>query len=1127
MQKNRTRRLVTSRVLLKFWKIMRLSVFFLFFFAAQTYATVTYSQQTRLTLKMQGAKVIDVLNKIEDESEFFFLFNQKLLDVERPVNVDVKNESIEKILFEIFEKTNVSFFVKDRQIILTTAISSSGSEQQQKSVTGKVTDSSGALLPGVSVVVKGTTTGIITDNNGNYSITGIPANAILQFSFVGMKMQEVVVGNKTTINITLAEEVIGLDEVVAVGYGTQSRTKITSSVSTLKTEELKNVPITNMASALAGRIAGVIVQSSGGEPGSVPSISIRGNGDPLYVIDGMVRDKDVFVTLSKEDISSVTILKDASATAVYGARAANGIINVVTKQGKKEEGFRINYNSNFAWNTPTKSIDLISSYSKAQVANAMGQGQGLGPFSRYSEQVLDTIKRGLAPTRYPNTNWWNETMRNYSPQNEHSLSVSGGTKATKYYFGLGYLDQGSIYKNNATDYNRYNYRSNVTTSFDKIGLDVSLNLYGFVTKSNSPPFSAAAIFGHMVASSPLEKPYNPDGTFTSMVDHPVAEMNSPGYDKKSNYYNNGNLAFKWSVPWVKGLEVKAIGDYVVNYKLDRNFTAYPSQYDDLGIPKTNPAPSMELLTSLDESYSAEMHINYSRLFGNHNLSATLVSIMNAGKYSWFSANRNDFMSTAVDQIFAGSSKSMTNDGNSSEWGRMGYVSRLKYDYKSKYLVEFTGRYDGSDNFPNVDNKRWGFFPAVSLGWTVSEEKFFSVLNDLNVLNKFKLRMSAGKIGDDNIYDTDGNLVRFAYVPSYNLNSQTYVAGGNLVNGFSEGDLVSNDLSWYTTKSYNVGFDFASLKNHLTGSFDYFYNRTTGYLTSPKSKYVDPLGKSLPKIISDAAYRKAGVDGSISYSSKIGDFSYQVGANMTYYNSLWEVANEDSVTKTNPDIRSQGVLENYYGRIYTSTGFYQSFDEVLSNPKRLGSGSLAPGDLMYQDLNGDGKIDGQDFTRTGKSSSPRFVFGFDLTAQYKGFTLNALIQGTGKRNLDIGGLLQAKAENRVNFEYQSEFWTPENTNARYPRAGIEAMNSSNNYASSTVWLVDASYIRLKSMSLAYDLKKNVFKNETWLNSFSVFISGTNLWTRSACMKYFDPETADTNNHSYPVTKTYSLGFNLGF
>lgn len=1077
-----------------------------------------YSQ--KVSLNLNNVKFSEAIHEISRQTKLDFAYSKEVVDMNRTVSIFATNTDLKNVLDQLLNGTQlmhvelngkIYFGPKEFESIIQSAFL-----QQQKKIIGTVVDAiTGEPLPGVTVMVQGTTKGTTTSTEGKFTLDLPNANAVLVFSFIGYETQKISTLGKSVFNVKLKTDVKQLDEVVVVGYGTQSKTKLISSVASLKTKDIVNTPYTNLGTALAGRIAGVIVQSSGGEPGSIPSISIRGGADPLYVIDGLIRSKSDFIALSKEDISSINVLKDASATAVYGARGANGIVLVTTKQGDYGETVQIRYTSNFAWNTLAHPLDLISSYNRATAANAISQAGGLGPYSQYSKEIIDTIKNGLNPARYPNTNWYKTLMRDYAPQQEQSLSVSGGTEKTKYFFGVGYLNQGGVFQLDVNKYNRYNYRSNVTTKFDKIGLDVSLNLNGYIINKKLPSETA-----QITIMSPLERPYNPNGTISAVVFNPLADIKGPGYQKENTYYNDGSLVLSWTVPGIKGLKLKVLGDYSTNVDNQDNFSALASQYDELGIQRVNSAPSKYLYQSKTLAYNIEGQVDYVRSFGKHNMSFTVVSTTSAGNNDWFSASRNNYLSTAVDQLFAGSSGSMTNDGNASEWGRVGYVGRAKYDYANKYFMELSGRYDGSDNFPNVDNKRWGFFPSAALGWNISEEKFFSPLKNNKIFDMFKIRGSLGTIGNDNVS-------RYAYIASYNMNSQIFVSGGNLMNGFSEGNLVSNNLSWYSTKSYNIGFDFATLNSHLTGSFDYFYTRTTGYLTSPAARYIDPLGKSLPQIKSDAAYRKGGVDGSITYNNKIGKVSYGIGLNITYYNSLWEKSNEDSVTLANPYTRSQGTYENYNGSMYTSLGFYQTFDQVLNNPRSLTAASLAPGDVRYKDENGDGKIDAQDYRKQGNSSSPRFVFGVDLSAEYKGIRFNALIQGTGKRNIYMGSYLQAPEENRYNFNYQTNYWTPNNIDARYPRAASSSLNSANNYAPSSFWLLNAQFIRLKSLTISYDLKKTILNNQKWFDSFSVFVSGTNLLTVSPCTKYFDPETSSANNDGYPVTETLSIGINLGF
>jgi hypothetical protein len=357
--------------------------------------------------------------------------------------------------------------------------------------------------------------------------------------------------------------------------------------------------------------------------------------------------------------------------------------------------------------------------------------------------------------------------------------------------------------------------------------------------------------------------------------------------------------------------------------------------------------------------------------------------------------------------------------------------------------------------------------------------------------------------------------------SYSANPQVYVSGGTLVNGYSSNGLASDNVTWYSTKSSDLGFDFGVLNNHLKGSFDYFYTRTSNYLTSPAFGYTDPLGTALPQVLSDAAFRKAGVDGSLNYSNQVNeDFSYNIGFNFTAYQSLWEKYNEDSVTLSNPYTRTTQVNLNYLTTSYSSNGLYQSWDQVLNSPRRLTSTSLALGDVSYADTNGDGKIDAQDFRRQGTSSSPRFVYGVNFGLNYKGFALDGLIQGTGSRDLYVGSYLQGRGTYVA--EYQMDYWKPTNTGASEPRPTDTGINSGNNFTSSSYWIVNATCVRLKTLTLSYDLKSTLLKHVNAFKEFSLHVSGTNLLTISPCTKYFDPETGSTSNFAFPVVRTISFG-----
>jgi len=1002
-------------------------------------------------------------------------------------------------------------------------------------IKGKVTDAkTGEPLPGVSVLVKGTTAGSVTNSDGEYSLEFDGSEAILLFSFVGYVSQEIQADGQTEINVQLAADQKQLDEVVVVGYGVQTKTGLTSAVSTAKTDEFKEIPYTNIMSALAGRVAGVVVNSAGGEPGSVSAITIRGGEpligktEPLYVIDGIIRDKGTFAALNVNDIENISFLKDAASTAVFGAQATGGIVLVTTKSGGVGKP-EIEYSGNFSYNAPSLFPKLINSYDKALAANAIGEQMGNGKNSVYSPEDMETIRTGSNPDKFPNTDWYNLAFKSLARQENHNLSLSGGSKLTKYYIGFGMLNQGSNYVNNSQVYKRYSYNSRITNTFEGAGLTLIVGLNGYLTNSTAPPAGAGTIFNHLIASTPLDKAFNKDGSLAPLGEHPLASIYSPGYAREQTFFADGNATLNWEVSWVKGLSARVLFDYSATISNNKTFTALAPQYNADATIYPTAKPSLSEKNDFARAYNNEFQLDYSRNFGEHGFSATFVSIARAGKASWNTTSRRNFASAAVDQMFAGDASTQVNDGSASNWGNVGFVGRLKYDYALKYMIEFAGRYDGSDYFP--PGKRFGLFPAVSASWVASSEKIYQNLGLRKVFSEFKFRASYGKtgaVGDPN--------TKYAYLQKYNVNTNTFVSGGSLSNGFSEGELTAanQNITWYATASIDLAVDFVTLNRHLSGTFDYFDAKTKNILGSPAYRYVEPLGKRMPQVLTNANTHKRGFDASLR-----GDFAANknlkayIGFNCTFFNYLWVVSNEDSVQLSNPYTRQQGANQNFQGAgsdapaMYQSNGLYQSYDQILNNPWSLGATELGLGDNWLADINGDGKIDSDDFRRLGKAQSPQFVYGVPFGLTFKNITVDALLQGTGRRDVYLGGYLQGgEGLYRINFEFQKDFWMQGNTGASYPRAGTSSLNSGNNYARSTFWLKNAQYLRLKSLSIAYDFSPFI-KNIKFVKHFSVHFSGTNLLTWSPVSKYFDPELADNNNAFYPVNKTYAIGLRARF
>jgi len=525
----------------------------------------------------------------------------------------------------------------------------------------------------------------------------------------------------------------------------------------------------------------------------------------------------------------------------------------------------------------------------------------------------------------------------------------------------------------------------------------------------------------------------------------------------------------------------------------------------------------------------EASFTYKNSFGKHNIEALALYTVRKTNMENMMAFRQNYMSKTVDQLFAGSSVGQDNTGLASEGASMGYVGRLKYMYSNKYILEFSCRYDGNDNF--AEGHKWGFFPAFSGVWIASDEGFMKNLKERNIVNYLKLRASAGETG------VTIGTTRFGYLSTYTLKSNQYVMDGNLVSGFYEGDLVDPDnLSWYTRRSYNLGFDFSSLSDRLSGSVDYFYYRTTGYIVSPKNTYSTTLGKSLPKIKSNSAHRRAGYEVTLRWKGNAGKLQYEIGGNASYYNQLWEKKEDESMSSLmNPYIR-ESQQTDFFGQAYLNNGIYQDKDGILHSARLLSSTVTAPGDLQYKDMNGDGKIDESDKRRIGLPTIPHFNYGIDFSVKYKGWFMNGLIQGTGDRYCMLGGKYQRSDAYNMSRAFQMDYWTPQNTDAFFTRKSTSAtVNGGNNFVESDYFDLNAKYVRLKNLQIGYDIKRTLLKNIKFVSSCRISLVGTNLLTISDVTDYFDPESKmitffqknQSSTDGYPVMKSYSINLNIEF
>ncbi len=991
-------------------------------------------------------------------------------------------------------------------------------------VVGTVKDVSGESLIGVNVLEKGTTNGAITDLNGHFQLT-TGKDATLIFSFVGYKELQIKVTG-STLNVVMHEDTEMLDEVVVVGYGTQKRANLTGAVATMNNKDIAATPVSSISNALAGMLPGLVATSSSGKPGADASISIRGkstwgNNSVLTVVDGVVRE---FNSLDPNEVESITILKDASAGAIYGARAANGVILITTKRGTSGKP-QFSYNGRVGMQQPTRFPELMNAYEYAQSNNAgrinMGQKPDDPAFGSmfFTDEQMAAFKSGAV-----GTDWYAETMKNSSLQQAHNISVTGGTDAVKYFFSLGYTNQEGMF--DGISFDRYNFRSNVDASITKY-LTLSVNVDASLSQSNGKDWAENTIFSHVIMQRPILTAYNPVNglPINTTGEHPIEEINSKGYSKytKNNFY--GTLSAKQELPFItKGLSVSGRVSYRKFYDFKKVFSVPYKMYDfdaNNEIIGTKVVAPGGMKTELTENFTQTQEItynlslNYERQFKKHFVSALLLTEGYTSNGDKLEAYRTNFSSTVIDQLFAGGSSEINNTGSGSENARLGYVGRINYNYAERYLLEVSARYDGSENFP--PGNRFGFFPAFSVGWRLSEEAFWKRMN-LSMVDQLKFRASYGLVGNDRVS-------AFQYLDKYSYttadNAKGAIFDGEHQQSIIYGKYPNYDITWEKAKILNLGLDVALWDGMLGIEFDYFNKRTTDILRSRVRSIPGTFGRTLP----DENYAEVDTRGFelvLSHYHRIGKFNYGVRGNVAYSDNKARILDEAA---------NAANYERYIGRPLdfrtglVALGLFQSAEEIANAPIQYNDKSVSVGDIRYADLNGDGVVNDYDKTILSyNSGTPKLTFGLNLTANWAGFDFNALLQGAAK--VDI--MMTKDARNMFNnggnsnsFAFMLDYWTPENIGAEFPRAYVGP--NPNNNRDSSFWLKDTNYLRLKSMELGYTIPGLA---KSGIQRLRVYVSGYNLLTFSD-FKHFDPEITTGNGAYYPQQRTFNLGATITF
>jgi len=1094
--------------------IIQMKIAFLLVFITCLNVSAKVFSQEKLTLDLKNIRLEKALQTIEKQSGYRFVYSPTEGPFNKVVSIKTNQASLEEVMRTLLSGTALNFSVQQNNLI---TILKDEMANQDIIVKGLVKDSTGVGLPGVSVAVKGVKgIGTSTDGDGKFSLS-VPDNSTLVFSLIGYETVERRATGALTVVLKALDN--NLDEVVVQAYGKTTKRKTTSAISTLDMGNVAALPVQSINDAVAGRLPGVIVTAGSGAPGAKASISIRGQS-PIFVIDNIVRSANDFANLNPNDIESYSILKDAGATALYGNQGANGVILVTTKRGS-EGKVNINYSYNQIFSQPTLFPEKISSYDQAVALNRLYADEGRSPFRSAAD--LEKLRTGSDPFNFPNTDWQALTMKNFAPEMRHDLSVTSGTKKLTYYAGLSYYDQGSILRTDNNYNKRTTYRLNTTSQFDQLNLKVTAGLDGFIESNVTPGVGYGSIYSHIQNRGSAQLAINEFGLPTTQPDNPVRELDpQSGYNRQLAKILNTNLGLEYSAHFLEGLKFKVNGTYTTYNNVSKNWNYLAPAYNlNSTTPIYGNPPSLTVGQGQGSTLTLQGYILYSKTFGDHSIDFTGVVEHQQDEASNISGNRKNYQ-IIFDQLIAGPALDQSVSGGESEAARAALLGRLTYSYKSRYSIEGSIRRDGDYLF--VPGRQWGTFYAVSGNYIISEEKFMKSLKDRHILDFLKLRGSYGVLGDKT------GVGAFGYVPSYSINPTAYVVNGNLVQGTSEpGSLPNSTYSWQTIGSRDLALEFGTLNNRLSGTFDYYYTRRTGFVTGDP-RFSQTLGIGLPQInFTEGALRTEGYDFNLNWASNIGKFTYKIGLNFTRYNSLWErFAGDDDATLKNPYTRTTNTSGGFLQTGYYNSGFYTSNSQLLNGARRISSTNVVVGDLRYQDLNGDGQINADDFRRIGSNTFPRTNYGVTIDLGYKGFSFNAVVQGAGNRDRYLGNAVQGgDPQNPLAYGFQLDYWRPDNTDALFPRAvSATTVNGGNNFTGSDFWLVKSKYVRLKYVQFGYDFKESVFKKSAF-QQLRLFVSGTNLLTSSNSTDFFiDPES-NTNNYDYPIQRTFAIGLNVGF
>lgn len=1115
---------------------MKLILLFVAISLFQMSALESYAQNTKISLSMSNVTLEEAIKAVEAKTQFVFFYNNANVDMHKRVNVDAHNANITDVLKQIL--TAYEYRIENNKIVLLGNVS-----QQTGSVSGVITDATGFPVAGANVVVKGTTNGTITDMDGNFSIEA-PKGAILQVSYIGYITKEVNVGDKATLNIQLEEDSQALEEVVVVGYGTQKKVNVIGSIAQVGSDKLENRATSSVVSALTGQMPGVTITQPGGRPGeNTGTIRVRGVGsfssDPdnkdksnaLILIDGIPGN---MTDINPTDIESISVLKDASTAAIYGSRAANGVVLITTKMGKAEK-VTVSYNGYVGFNRATALPKYVDSWDYARLLN---QAEGV---TRFTDNEIQAMRDGSQPDSWANDQFVDDIFSGNGLQTGHDISLNGGSERSQYFASFGYLNQNGIVPHN--NYSRYTGRVNLTSKLSD-NLKLTVRLRGD-SKNIKEPGTAGAIDGEgmmLLIQQGLRFPgFRPsvlsDGTYGPGVKNfgtPKAWLASESFSHKPVKRFDTNVSLEYKP--IEGLKLTAIGAYNFSNEQEKIYRA------------TLPVTINEATKVLGPSYLKEENTNteylsfqatadYTKTFNKVHAIDVLVG------YSWeqqsarnMEARRDNFPSNEYPYLTVGSPDNQTNGGGGNDWVIQSVFGRAQYNYAERYLAEVTMRYDGSSRFPA--DSRYAFFPSAAVGWRISEESFFRDNEKMNFIDNLKLKASAGILGNNNI----GN---YAYQSVYQLGKDyNYPFGGNIQQGAQLTTYTDPRLKWETTRTIDGGFEAALWNGLLTADISYFYRYTYDILFKPNASVSSIFGLDMSEV-NTGELSNRGWEFNVGHRNQIGDFSYGVNANFSIIKNKVETLGVGNVKQANGMVGNGSELfigypvEMYYG--YRTDGVFlnqQDIDDWFIHTDQSAMGSnkanTRPGDLRYKDISGpdgvpDGKVDATyDRVYLG-SRVPKYTFGLSLNAAYKGFDLNVFLQGvagvSGRLN-DYAGFAFWSEGNVQKWQMEGAF-DPENPtrNPEYPRITNMGNTVGVNSQLSDYWVRNAAYLRVKNIQLGYSLPKSILKN-TFISSVRIYAATENPFTFHGYPTGWDPEI-NSGGQFYPVLANYTFGLNLKF